>query len=800
MPKNNFWIFTADHSGLPLALRLKEEGNNSTLVMVKPQERNGRTETPKTPEEAKENHKRIQYLEKNASGLVDKMWAAEALYKIKPTDYVIFDQIYGWQYGEMLRKRGVKVLGGSQSGYQLETERRDTLALLKSVGMDVPLQKYFGAGSSKKAIDFLSKAGDDILFVFKSDNPKVLTQVAYDSNEELIQKLNTESKAIDTDGFLLQQKVEGIEAAVETWLSNGKPILANIDLEAKKKYNEMSEVQTGCSFQLLWNIEVDHPLREKVNGPLDQLMAKYIKTGLFDLSFIYEPKEDKFWVLEMCGCFDPETEILTNRGWMKYDEVCFGDYALSLNPNNDDIAWKKINNIQLYPYIGKVAEIGNSKFKAHSSFDAIATLNHNWVVNSRLGKRKISKSSELVNGDQIVRTGCWIGSDKKFITIPAYKDKPAIDVNAENFMRFIGMYLSEGCVDSYYKDVPRRISISQPTNKRMTMKIALERLPFKYTESSNGFRISDTQLGNYFNYLKLSGKKSFEKFIPFEFKQLSRNCLLALIEGFTWGDGHITESGKLSMFTTSKILADDLQEIVHKSGWVANISKRKSAGTKMCVRNGDTYTRNHDLFVVTIRFSKTNFQVSTSNNQNLNYREVDYNGLVWCAEVDEWHTFFARRNGKAYFSGNSRFPYNAFYALMALLEVPLGEFFVKYLNGEYKTDIGQTVFCDEFAGSLRIFNDENTPDQRVDIDKEYKENFWLWDVYKKGGELLTTGYDSLGIVTATGENPEAAMAKVREYYFKLHMPTKWARDDFDEDYDNGLPLARYHQMKRMSLI
>lgn len=449
MPKNNFWIFTADHSGLPLALRLKEEGNNSTLVMIKPQERNGKTETPKTPEEAKENQKRIKYLEKNASGLVDKMWAAEALYKIKPTDYVIFDQIYGWQYGEMLRKRGVKVLGGSQSGYQLETERRDTLALLKSVGMDVPLQKYFGAGSSKKAIDFLSKAGDDILFVFKSDNPKVLTQVAYDSNEELIQKLNTESKAIDTDGFLLQQKVEGIEAAVETWLSNGKPILANIDLEAKKKYNEMSEVQTGCSFQLLWNIEVDHPLREKVNGPLDRLMAKYIKTGLFDLSFIYEPKEDKFWVLEMCG---------------------------------------------------------------------------------------------------------------------------------------------------------------------------------------------------------------------------------------------------------------------------------------------------------------------------------------------------------------SRFPYNAFYALMALLEIPLGEFFVKYLNGEYKTDISQTVFCDEFAGSLRIFNDENTPDQRVDIDKECKENFWLWDVYKKGGELLTTGYDSLGIVTATGENPEAAMAKVREYYFKLHMPTKWARDDFDYDDEPGLPLARYHQMKRMSLI
>lgn len=449
MPKNNFFIFTADHSGLPLAERLKEEGNNVTLVMIRPEERCGKLEQPKTPEEAKENQKRTKYLEKNGSGIVNKVWASEALYKIKTSDYVIFDQIYGFQYGEQLRKRGVRVLGGSQDGYLLETERRDTLALLKRLGFDVPLQKYFGNNSSKKAIEFLNKAGDDILFVFKSDNPKVVTQVAYDSNDELVQKLTAEGKAIDTDGFLLQQKVEGVEAAVETWLCNGIPILSNIDLEAKKKYNEMSEVQTGCSFQLLWNIAVDHELRKRVNEPLDKLMSRYFKTGLFDVSFIYEPKEDKYWILEMCG---------------------------------------------------------------------------------------------------------------------------------------------------------------------------------------------------------------------------------------------------------------------------------------------------------------------------------------------------------------SRFAYNAFYSTLALLDIEIGEFFVKYMDGEYKTDISEKVFKPEFAGSLRIFNDENTPDQQAIVDKEYKECCWLWDVYKKSGQLLTTGYDSIGIITATGENPESAMAQLRQNYFKLHMPTKWSRDDFDEDDEPGLPLARYHQMKRLNLI
>ena len=447
--KKKFFVFTNDHSGLPLASRLIDEGNNATLVLIKPEERSGKYEGPKNPDEAKENAKRTKYLQKNAEGLVNKMWAQEALYKITPNDIVIFDQIYGWQYGEALRKRGVKVLGGSRDGYMLETERRDTLALLKSLGMDVPQQKYFGPNSSKKAIDFLQKSGDDILYVFKSDNPKIVTQVAYDSNEELVQKLTAEAKGIDADGFLLQQKIEGVEAAVETWLYNGKPVLCNVDIEAKKKYNEMSEVQTGCSFQILWVIPVEHPLSERANGDFAKYIGKYIPTGLIDISFIYESHEDKLYVLEACG---------------------------------------------------------------------------------------------------------------------------------------------------------------------------------------------------------------------------------------------------------------------------------------------------------------------------------------------------------------SRFAYNAFYALMALSNVPIGEFFIKYLYGEFKYDIGQEMFSDDYAGSLRIFNDENTPDQRVEIDGEYRNNFWLWDIYKKDNELFSTGYDSLGICTATGENPEAAMAKVRECFFKLHMPTKWARDDFDYDDQPGLPLARYHVMRRLSLI
>ncbi len=446
-----FWMFTADHSGLPMAIRLSEEGHDVTLALIRPEERTGRWEKPKDQKDVKINEEHLEYLVKNGKGLVPHVWASDAMQKIGRSDYVIFDQIFGWHYREQLFKNGIRVLGGSEVGYKLETERQKTLLMFAQMGFDLPEQKRFGTRSSETAIKFLDSRKDK-LFVLKSDSPSVVTQVAENSNEELIQKIKTEKKVINGDGLLLQEKVEGIEYNCETVYCQGNPIFCNLNIEEKLKYNSSSQVQVGCSYDLVWILPLDHPLRERLNKPFDKFASERIGTGIFDISIIHNHKEDKLYPLEVCG---------------------------------------------------------------------------------------------------------------------------------------------------------------------------------------------------------------------------------------------------------------------------------------------------------------------------------------------------------------SRFGYNQIYTLMELLKIPIGEYFMKLLDGKFSGDVGFKIFEEAYGTSLRIFNDGSVSDSPMIYPQDKREHYWLWDVYQKGGKLYTTGGvlgESPGIITAHADTPEGAYAKIRELYNSFNLATLWARDDYQESKEVNSPLHRFHSMKKFKLI
>ena len=102
---------------------------------------------------------------------------------------------------------------------------------------------------------------------------------------------------------------------------------ANIDIEEKLKYNSSSQVQVGCSYDLVWVLPLDHPLRERLNKPFDKFASERIGTGIFDISVIHNPKEDKLYPLEVCGSRFGYNQIYTLMELLK---IPVSEYLMGL--------------------------------------------------------------------------------------------------------------------------------------------------------------------------------------------------------------------------------------------------------------------------------------------------------------------------------------------------------------------------------------------------------------------------------------------------------------------------------------
>jgi intein/homing endonuclease len=149
--------------------------------------------------------------------------------------------------------------------------------------------------------------------------------------------------------------------------------------------------------------------------------------------------------------------------------------------------------------------------------------------------------------------------------------------------------------------------------------------------------------------------KSFEKYIPEEIKNLTKEGIKAFLDAYVLGDGTIkTTRVKLkgqknpgisrNISTSSKRIADDLTEIILKAGYSVSYRLEKTKGKMVKFKNGD-YTINHDTWRINI---KTSHRVQIAKKE-----EFEYSGRVYCVSVPN-QTILVRSNGKVLFIGNCR--------------------------------------------------------------------------------------------------------------------------------------------------
>lgn len=91
------------------------------------------------------------------------------------------------------------------------------------------------------------------------------------------------------------------------------------------------------------------------------------------------------------GCYDKETEILTEDGWKRFEKLSKNDKVMCLDKNKMKIEYHNPSEIQKYKYNGEMISIKNKKV------DCLLTPNHRVVYKDEDGDIKIERADKMIH-------------------------------------------------------------------------------------------------------------------------------------------------------------------------------------------------------------------------------------------------------------------------------------------------------------------------------------------------------------------------------------------------------------------
>ena len=386
-------------------------------------------------------------------------------------------------------------------------------------------------------------------------------------------------------------------------------------------------------------------VKTSVMGAINMLgLAKRVKARIFQAStsevygdpLVHPQTEDYFGNVNCLGlrsCYDSETEILTEDGWIAFPKLEKGKKVATLNEKG--VVEFHIPDEYLEQHFeGDLLRFANLKI------DFCVTPNHWMYVRSKTDKLKFLRADEkrCWHGWKVLTGGVFEGKEIEWFELgkPPRNSKVCVEkIKMDDWLEFLGYYISEGCVyirrrvravgGTDYEVADFNILIAQENIEgRAKISDCLSRLGFKFFDSDHHqFRICSKQLASILKPLGKSG----DKYIPREYLQLPVRQSRILLDALILGDGSI-RGDSIAYYSKSKQLADDVQELAIRCGYAASVV---------------LHAAGRELYRVNIRPAKDANLVEPE--------KVEYKGKVYCVNVKN-HVIMVRRNGKAAWCGN----------------------------------------------------------------------------------------------------------------------------------------------------
>jgi len=342
-------------------------------------------------------------------------------------------------------------------------------------------------------------------------------------------------------------------------------------------------------------------------------------------------------------CADEATEILTRDGYKHYTDLEVGDEVLTLNMETGLAEWQSTSKINVFPVIDHEmlsVEMGGR----HSS---LTTMNHRWPVSSRVKRADGSR----VYSDIRIRTSSDLSTEDRFIRAAPVTGLPEQPKYADSLVELIGWFITEGHIHAGSDVVTIVQSHAVNPDKVAAIRTALTDLigPARETFDRTGPRTDQVPAWRewvsgskpditVFRLNTPAGKMLTElapnKVASMEFvTSLTKAQLTLFLDTCIAADGHVRKDGYRSFTQKS------MERIVP----VQVAATLLGIPTSIHLGSGGWYVLSlceRQKFVQPLGQSKKNAQT------------IRYTGVVWCPTTPNG-TWFARRNGSTYFTGNS---------------------------------------------------------------------------------------------------------------------------------------------------
>lgn len=343
-------------------------------------------------------------------------------------------------------------------------------------------------------------------------------------------------------------------------------------------------------------------------------------------------------------CFDKETEVLTQRGWINICEVDLTDKCLSREPDSGNLEWVDVVNVIKYRHKGKMY------LYQGKNVDVCVTPNHRMFVSWIHGRDK-TRTDKFITAEELYKVPSvhyFVSAGGKWIC----HDRPTVEVCGQsfdklNFAYLLGVFLTDGSVNNQGS-----ITISQTKqNVRTKLEYTLSRLGINY--SVYAVKLGGIETGGFTYYIPRKFLPYFKQFhnkekreIPKAVRDWGKEYLEALIDGIIDGDG----SEHRRIFCGSKPLVDSIQEVCYKIGLSADIYFKQPK---------TQYLKSENRYIV----GRKPYYILSINHKpylniiNSNQTWVNYDDIVGCVTLSKWHTVLVRRNGKPIWCGQCDIPY-----------------------------------------------------------------------------------------------------------------------------------------------